>query len=162
MQTMLKKALMVVLMGMLLLVLGCNPTPQVSPLDSPIQPAVASPEPTFEAPEPSSGKGVITGVLNIANTEQPMANVELYLGNHIGATTDTPMYSLDPSTAPKTITDENGRFIFKDVDPGFYVIIIWNPFNSFMVRDASTGAELSINLQTDQVFDAGVLWESLP
>ncbi len=159
---MLKKAFVVVLMGVMLLVLGCNPSPQVSPLNSPVQPAVASPEPTYEAPAPASGKGVITGILNIQNTEQPMANVELYLGTHIGASVDTPMYSLDPSTAPKAMTDENGRFAFKDVDPGFYVIIIWNPFNSFMVRDASTGAELTINLQADQVFDAGVLWESLP
>lgn len=159
---MLKKAFVVVLMGVMLMALGCNPSPGVSPLDSPVQPAVVSPEPTYEVPVPASGKGVITGILNIQNTEQPMANVELYLGTHIGASVDTPMYSLDPSTAPKAMTDENGHFTFKDVDPGFYVIIIWTPFNSFMVHDASTGAELTVNLQADQVFDAGLLWESLP
>lgn len=156
-----KKGFVLALLGLVFLI-ACNPTPLASPLASPIQSPVASPQPEFQAPAPALGKALVVGILMNENTDQPMAGVELYLGDHIGATSDTPMYGLDPSVAPRTTTDQDGRFVFADVDPGSYVIIVWNPFNSYMLQDPATGAELSVILEADEVFDVGVLSAVLP
>ncbi len=151
----------------LLLILGllvaCKPGSQVSPLNSPLQP---TPTPTekisYALPRPAQGKAVIGGVMMVENTETPMMSVELYLANHIGSTPDTPIYTLDPSSAPRAMTDNEGRFVFKDVPPGRYAIVVWNPFNSFLARNPQTGLEVIIDAQPDQVYDVGTLYEPLP
>jgi len=161
MRPVLKKLLPFILLGLLLLT-GCKAQPGVSPLNSPFQPT-ATPAPTASAlPRPAPGTGVVGGILKIEHTDQPMQGVELYLGQHIGATPDTPMYSMDPSSAPHAITDEQGHFVFKDVPPGRYAIVVWNPFNSFLARDPATGLELIVEVKPDQVYEVGTLFEPLP
>ncbi len=150
------------LLGILLLV-ACKPAPGVSPLNSPIQPTAT---PTVQSkpslPEPTEGMAVIGGVIKVEHTEQPMQGVELYLANHIGSTPDTPMYSMDPSSAPHALTDDNGHFVFTDVKPGRYAIVVWNPFNSFLARDPETGLELIIEAAPNQTYDVGTLYEPMP
>jgi len=98
----------------------------------------------------------------LKHTNTPMIGVELYLANHIGSTLDTPMYGMDPSSAPRTITDNEGRFVFDNLPPGRYAIVVWNPFNSFLVRNPETDLTLTVDIQSGQIYDIGTLYESLP
>jgi hypothetical protein len=102
------------------------------------------------------------GILKVEHTDQPMAGAELYLALHIGVDEDTPMYSLEPDSAPHAAVEDNGRFVFKDVPPGRYAIVVWNPFNSFLALDPKTGLELVIDVRPDQVYDVGTLFEPHP
>lgn len=146
----------------MLILVSCWPGTQVSPLNSPLQPTGWS-EPTLvPPPKPAPGTGVIIGVIKVEHTNQPMAGVELYLARHIGATPDTPMYSMEPGSAPRAIVGDNGQFMFKDVPPGRYAIVVWNPMNSFLARDPATGRELVIDVQPDQVYNVGTLFEPHP
>ena len=72
------------------------------------------------------------------------------------------MFGLDAEAAPRTVADKYGRFVFADVPPGHYVIIIWNPLNSIMARDPATGKPLQILLEAGQTVDVGVLTEPRP
>lgn len=152
------------LLILLMSLVGCVPISQISTLHSPLAPApLTHAVPTGNGlPQPTEGKAVIRGVMRIIHTDTPMVGVELYLANHIGSTPETPMYGMDPSNAPHAITDSEGRFVFKDISPGHYAIVLWNPFNSFLVRDPKTGLHLTIDAQPDQVYDVGDLYESLP
>jgi len=144
----------------LLSLLRCAPGPQISPLKSSMQ-SVSTLIPQ-QIPQPAPGTGVIVGMLKLEHTNQPMVGIELYLAQHIGATQDTPIYKLDPNSAPHAITGYDGRFVFKDIPPGRYAIVVWNPFNSFLVRNPATGSELVIEVGPDQVYDVGILFERYP
>jgi hypothetical protein len=146
----------------LLIVVGCKPNAQNSPLNSPLQPFSTPMPMPVQLPRPAPGTGVIGGVLKIEHTDQPMVGVDLYLARNIGVTKDTPIYNLEPDSAPHAITGDDGRFVFKDVPPGRYAIVIWNPFNSFLARDPATGLEMVIDVEPDQVYDIGTLFEPHP
>lgn len=145
---------------------SCQSNSRISPLNSqlnnPLRPTDVSEPVSTPLPRPKPGTGIIVGVMKIRHTDQPMVGVELYLARHIGVTPDTPLYTMELDNAPHAITDANGRFIFKDVPPGRYAIVIWNPISSFLVRNPATGLELVIDVQPDQIHNLGVLFESQP
>jgi ABC-type Fe3+-hydroxamate transport system substrate-binding protein len=165
------KALLILSLSLLLV--GCGggvtvePTPLigVSPLpfdDSPVATAVVSAVVDYAPPTPAEGFGVITGRLGIENTDLPMAGVDVYLGDHIGSTEDTPLYGLDSGSAPRTAVDEDGRFVFVDVPPGRYVVVVWNSLSPLLARDPDSGEPLDIRLAAGQVIDLGLLLEPMP
>jgi hypothetical protein len=100
--------------------------------------------------------------MQVENTGTPMVGAELFLGAHIGATADDPLYGMDPSAAPRTVTDEQGRFVFRDIEPGKYAIILWHPYNSSMVRDPKTQDPLEVSVTAGEVIDVGTLVEPHP
>jgi hypothetical protein len=83
----------------------------------------------------------------------------VFLGEHIGSASDTPLFGLDPKSAPHTVTDPAGRFVFADVKPGKYSLIIWNPVNSFMARTPDKKSSLEITVEAQNTVDLGVLTE---
>ncbi|MEM4234887.1 MAG: carboxypeptidase-like regulatory domain-containing protein [Candidatus Methanomethylicaceae archaeon] len=135
-----------------------NSTPSLTPSILPTQPR----ESYTPIPKPEMGTSIILGVLKVEHTNQPMSGVELFLANHIGSTTDTPLYNLEPDSAPHAIVDSRGQFVFKNVKPGRYTIVVWNPFNSFLLRDPQTGFEFVIEVQPDQVYNIGTFYEPHP
>lgn len=143
--------------------LSCQSHKENSSLQSLSEQGLSEPLATAETVlQPAPGTSIVTGMLKVEHTNQPMVGVELYLASHIGADESTPMYSLEPDSSPHTTVQDDGRFIFKDVPPGRYAIVVWNPFNSFLARDPVTGSELVIDVQADQVYDVGTLFEPLP
>jgi len=133
-----------------------------SPLASPVvlTSPVEEPE-VLIVPTPGEGAAVVTGVLKVSRTDQPMHGVRVYLGDHVGSTEDTPLYGFDPELAPSTITDENGQFVFVDVPPGRYVLIIWRSLSPMLARDPGSGLLLDITLEGGDVVDLGTLYESM-
>ena len=151
-----------VIVVIMLLLVCCKPDIGVSPLHSSLQPVSVSKPTSILSIQPAPGTATVVGILKIEHTDQPMAGVELYLALHIGVDENTPIYSLEPSSAPHAVVENNGRFVFKDVPPGRYSIVVWNPFNSFLVRDPKTGLELVIDVRPNQIYDLGILFEPLP
>lgn len=101
---------------------------------------------------------IIKGILKADHNNRPLSGVELYLARHIGAKKDAPIYGLDPGSAPHTITEDDGSFVFVDVPEGRYVIVIWNPFNSFVIIDQNSGKEIVIEAKSNKIYDIGVLF----
>ena len=134
--------------------------PSTSPLESPI-PTEEVVLPLF-VPTPQPGTGIVIGSVIIETVGKPMASVEVFLGTPIGADEETPLFGLDPSVAPSSVTDAYGRFVITDVPPGKYVVILWSPVNSIMARDVKNGTPLVISVDDQRVVDVGELVELHP
>ncbi|MDW8395775.1 MAG: carboxypeptidase-like regulatory domain-containing protein [Anaerolineae bacterium] len=91
----------------------------VTPLPVTVIPELASP-----LPVPEAERGLVTGqVFNLAG-DRPVANTPVYLG----LVTRTPdgggMFTVEPNTSPRGLTDEEGRFTIRDVPAGEYVLVV--------------------------------------
>lgn len=153
-----------VLLVVLLAVSGCRrgmPAPSASPLQSPLGTPLP-PAPPLEVPTPRPGSGVVVGAATVRDVGIPMGGVEVFLGDHIGATGDVPLYGFDPQVAPHAVADAYGRFVFTDVPPDEYVIIFWTPFNSVMASDPDSGEPLIVSVLAGQTTDVGELTEPRP
>lgn len=112
---------------------------------------------TIEVPQPKPGLGVVTGrVLEQSNNEVYLAP-SLILGELV--------YSSDPDAAPplvgfsegsdpKAVQALTGNFVFQDIKPGSYAIVIWTPASSTLLMD-SDGNTTVVEVQADQVLDLG-------
>ena len=120
---------------------------------------------TFTSPIAGSDQVSITGVLQ-RNTGSPVSvsNAILYLGSvHLDASGTPILAGLDKQTAPRTQTDQSGRFVFVDVPPGTYVLILDRVFEAFLLNDPISGKDFLIKPQAGQILDLGKLvYASLP
>lgn len=120
---------------------------------------------TFTSPVPSSDRVSITGVL-LQNTNSPVSvsDAILYLGSiHLDANGVPMLAGLDKQIAPRTRTDQSGRFVFADVPPGTYVLILDRIHETFLLNDPTSGKDFLIRSQAGQILDLGKLvYASLP
>ncbi len=112
-------------------------------------------------PTPSSGEvSVITGMLMV-NPElpQPLPGVLLGLATIAHATTGTPFYAqYERTTAPRNQTDSRGRFVFADVPPGRYLLVIDKIREAILLKDPKdVGQDLTFDVEPGQVLDLGEL-----
>lgn len=135
---------------------GESSTPSESVLDSPIATPVVGPL-EWEA-TPEAGKANLRGQLLI--TEQTALVGELYLAAAV-PTSDPDIYllELDEKNSPRALFDRTtGDFVFLNIEPGKYGLIVWEPMQSAPLADSETGATLYIDLSADQVHDVGTLY----
>jgi hypothetical protein len=127
---------------------------------------VTEPISTFEyyvtqlvIPTPASGKAIVTGQLLIGGEGgQPYLN-PLYLASTIPPSTPDypPMISFSEQTDQLGIQDVNtGQFVFTDVAPGQYAIVMWTPFGGNPLVDKS-GASIIFTVNADEVKDLGII-----
>lgn len=135
-----------------------------SPLTAAMESAVPTPIPELESviPTPVPEMGVVVGVVEMEEVGRPMSGVPVYLGEPIGSSSGAPLFAMDPSRAPHAEADAAGRFVIADVEPGDYVLILWNPVNSIMARDIDTGEPLVFSVEPGEVVDVGVVREPRP
>lgn len=119
-----------------------------------------------EVPAPSSSEtATVTGVLLVESEEDalPVPEVILYLGKTITLSDGRPgMSSLNKSTAPSTQTNLVGQFIFEDVAPGQYTLVLDQITSTFLLGSPD-GGDLLIEVNGGEVVDLGELqYNSLP
>ncbi len=110
-------------------------------------------------PAASQDKGVITGQLLVGgNTSTPYITT-LYLASTIPAsdTSKPPLVNFSRQTDPiATFEKSSGRFLFADVTPGKYALVVSPGPESYFIQD-NTGNTLIIDVQANQVTDLGVI-----
>jgi len=158
-----------------ILLVGCreSSTPVLeSPLLTPDQgQTFVSPQPTpasvppFVLPTPSSADvATIGGVLmrDLASMDsEPITGAVVYLARVIRSEDGTAMMAVVEETAPTTVADENGRFVFTDVPSKTYGIAISTPLGPFLVED-NMGEDLLFAAQGGAVLDLGEIRTPLP
>jgi len=110
-------------------------------------------------PTPSSGKCVITGQLLIGGNEDQPYIATLYLGKTVPPSTPgyAPLISHSADTDPLAIQDVNtGRFVFSDVSPGQYAIVLWTPYGGSLLADGN-GQTIMISVVENETKDLGVI-----
>jgi hypothetical protein len=109
-------------------------------------------------PTPNPGSGVVIG--KVAPPSKPgyhFTGQDLYLGTLLPA--DQPnsepavtfTFGTDPGT---TVHNPDGTFAFTDVAPGTYVLLVWAPENSFVVKSPEGGL-IKVFVEKDKVTDLG-------
>jgi hypothetical protein len=134
-----------------------EPTVLESPIDSPT-PTEYVPDLTAWDEDPAPGKAVIRG--RIEKTGNEIVLGEIFLARAVPTSNpDVDLLELDEQTAPKAEIDRDIlAFVFTDVEPGRYGLIVWEPMNSMPVDDPDTGETLFIDVESDEVVDLGTLY----
>jgi hypothetical protein len=111
---------------------------------------------TFDVPEPTADKGVVTGTMLDLNTGEPMRFVWIYLGKKIFLTPGPGYnYALQEKSSPHTQSDENGRFAIGDVPPGNYLLMIFTPRSASVVMVPNTDREQEVVVEAGETNDVG-------
>ena len=162
--------------AVLLLVSACrSATPVVSPAlaTSPLSPVATVsptevlPSPTHPIiPTPSPGLGVIYGRL-VDEAGNPVPDCPIFLGIIWTLQTETgpeDVLVADVAQAPSTRTNEQGYFVFADVEPNTYGIHYGRPadIGAAFARDEDTQNALLFDLAPDSVLDVGEIVRRLP
>ncbi len=119
-------------------------------------------------PTPSADETLLTGVLakkgSGGDPDMMYADVRMYLGVLLTSTDGkTTVARVNEKTAPQTRTDENGRFVFKGIDPGKYILVVQVPPNNLlMLKNHVTGKDLIIDVEKGKIADVGVMYQDLP
>jgi hypothetical protein len=175
----------VFIVGVLLVAVGCSrtaPTIQesvvkesvsVSPLQStsPVSPGpdaqVGKPDtplPDTPPEEPAKGKGTVVGTLHDQAEAEPYAYQYIYLAPTRQMTSqntgDKVAYfaELDVTSDPFAQTDEHGRLVIRDVEPGLYTLAVRLPnLQEILLFDGTTSQNVIVTVEADKVSDLGVV-----
>lgn len=67
------------------------------------------------------------------------------------------LINLDPQRAPVAKVYDDRKFIFFDVVPGQYAIVLWTPQDSrFVLESENSGNELVVNVEAEKTLDIGI------
>ena len=107
-------------------------------------------------PEPKADLGVITGKVIERGTNQIYLAPTLILGELTYADNPSapPLVGFSEKTDPKAIQDQSGKFVFEDIKPGKYSIVVWTPMSQTLVSDGE-GKTVLITVEAGKVIDLG-------
>lgn len=126
-----------------------SPTPVASPTPIPTRALVA--------PTPLVGYAVITGFMLATGKNAPPVDATLYLGDVVNMDNGLPAVRLDRKTALWATPAQDGYFVFSKVPPGRYGLVIGSPEASLLLRSATDGQSLLLDLGAGQTVDVGRL-----
>jgi hypothetical protein len=145
-----------------------SPLSTASPLATPTSvptPTSSPDESTMSIPAPAPGKGTITGRFVDYQSGEPGPETVVYLGELSPVELEgdeTHIVSMNPDSSPSTGTDKDGYFVFQDVEPGTYAMVMWTPGNSWVVSDPDTKLDILVTVEADQITDLGEVETDLP
>lgn len=161
-----------VLGALLLLLAACSnatPTPAATAVPGAPTPAAANATAGAEATLPpavvqtpaSDQVGTITGQIYRQASKTPagpLAGAPLYLGTILtNPQGENRVVELEKGTAPKTNADSQGRFVFTNIPPGRYGLMLDAPFGTLLLNDPKTGGDLIVEVVGGKVVDLGQL-----
>ncbi|MCI0396293.1 MAG: hypothetical protein L0332_04380 [Chloroflexi bacterium] len=122
------------------------------------------PSPDVDLPPANAQTAVIGGVLIRELTSEgfvPLDPHELILGELVPNTEGTPTLIRYNENSLRAQTFPTGIFIFRDVPPGTYVLIVNLAVTEFPVRNPD-GTEIFVTVEAGQVLDMGQVITQLP
>jgi len=117
-------------------------------------------------PTPPSDKSTVAGVLKSGlSTATPANGMVLYLAAILPESRGTPfLASFDRVNSPEAFTDAAGRFVFSNIAPGSYGLVLDRVVQSFLLGDPKHAKpDFIIDAKAGQIVDLGDLdYDSLP
>jgi hypothetical protein len=116
-----------------------------------------------EIPTPSPDKAVIHGVVLDIDSKKPLSDeingVDLFLAQVIHSPDGLSMSSLDKTTAPRADPGKDGVFVFADVAPGEYAVVVRSPFSEVVGRSsADLNKDVVVTVSAGQTLDLGQVY----
>jgi hypothetical protein len=122
-------------------------------------PGSGNPSSSSTVPTPSSGKAVVFGEVNTTGDTSGLNISNLFLtpltsaGNTEDLSAVTYVEGTDPSA---TLDNGTGQFIFADVNPGQYALMIWTSMKAYPLGD-NLGKTIIFTVGPDETKDLGVI-----
>lgn len=115
------------------------------------------PPPTPQpVPTPPEGRAVLIGHIISESTNEPITGIPVRLAEIYRNEEGAGAFVLDGAQSPGAITDENGRFIFDDLEAREYVLVVGNVENNqYEIWQEDTGQAIELNIPADEVTDLG-------
>jgi hypothetical protein len=105
---------------------------------------------------PDSSKGIVKGRIMIRG--KPMENPDLYLADILFDKNGKEVSArLDRATSPRAISDRNGNFIFLNVPPGRYGLILDEVVQSYILSKPNTDEQIRAQVTAGSTVDLGTL-----
>lgn len=115
---------------------------------------------------PSAGKGNVAGRLfqiKPKGDTVPLASVTVYLGTiKVSSAGKEMAVTLDRIQAPKAVTNAQGNFVFTDITPGRYGLMVDTPTGAALLNNPDTGSDLIVEVVAGQTMALGELKYTLP
>lgn len=106
---------------------------------------------------------VVTGKISIRS--KPVAGEILFLGTVLSDPVSGKelAVSLDKSNAPKSVTNSEGVFIFKNLPAGKYGLMLISGMDSFLLLYPKTQDAILLDVSDHNIYDLGLLdYDDLP
>ena len=113
-------------------------------------------------PTPGSTWGILTGTL--LENGKPVTDYSLYLAEIItNEAGEEAIVKLNRSTSPRAFLDENGNFVFSNIKPGRYGLILDFVLNSFLLHYPGSEEQILVTIEAEDILDIGELdYDTLP
>jgi hypothetical protein len=134
--------------------------PALGPLMPDMEDTLPQPELPLQL-NPSEIGATIGGVILDRVTRQGPLESLIYLGQVQYTETGFPVVSLNRQEAPVTILSRNGVFIFEDIEPGEYAVILFTPDYSLLV-EYEDGISVTFTAADGDVIDLGTIIVDIP
>lgn len=109
----------------------------------------------FTIPTPAAGKANVSGRIVSIKTGEPYIDATVRLAEVYRNELGEGAYALDAALSPQTATDDQGNFVFTDIDPRDYVLIIGDPMTRYVIVADETGKAIVYSCPVDQVTNLG-------
>jgi hypothetical protein len=135
---------------------------------SPVTPPPGTPLPEtptavpWVLPTPSTGTGVVAGVVLDSATGAAPESALLYLGELVYMDTGIPIVRLDRRVALTATLGTDGHFVFPRVAPGKYGLVLGSADASLLLADPKDGQSLLLDVSAGQTKDIGLIEAVLP
>lgn len=159
------KTSLILVVAVLALSAGCVPiSTETSPLPTPVIKSVeatAEPIPTrLPAPTPAPDAASVVGWVVAADTKSPrtLAGMPVRLAQVFwNQDKSDGAFVLEGATSPSALIQEDGYFLFQNVAPADYVIVVGDPFGQNAIIMEPNGKARVITVEAGKTFDVGKL-----
>jgi len=113
----------------------------------------------FLAFTPEPGKAVVSGKLLDSSSKEPY-EASLFLSKNLTAEYPgyPPVISFSYQTNPRAAQDDEGNFIFKNIDPGSYVIVLYKSTGQDFLKEEDNELPKMYNLKANEIIELGVVY----
>ncbi len=108
---------------------------------------------------PTPKPGYVTAFGQVVGKENiPISGKSIWLAQVFEG--DGGIFILDTLNSPNTIADNTGFFVFSNIIPGDYVIVVGDPEISYEIISVENGKAKVWKLDSDKIVDLGILYLS--
>lgn len=116
----------------------------------------------LEIPTPDESSGVVIGKMITETDNEPYIAPRLYLGSYIVAEEDVadapPLIGISVESDPVAQQAQDGSFVFANIQPGNYILLIWSPMNIVPAEKGDGQGEIVVSVEAGKVIDLGTVF----